>query len=73
MTAFQPKRSTGPSGQRGRCFFAGRPALCPAGKIFAPTQDLTESCVSFRYAKSIQTKDNHSERERETNGPHISQ
>ena len=37
MTAFQPKRSTGPS------------------------------------AKSIQTKDNHSERERETNGPHISQ
>ena len=72
MTAFQPKRSTGPSGQRGRCFFCGPPRP-PAGKIFAPTQDLTESCVSFRYAKSIQTKDNHSERERETNGPHISQ
>ena len=73
MTAFQPKRSTGPSDSGAGAFLRAALPSVRQGKIFAPTQDLTESCVSFRYAKSIQTKDNHSERERETNGPHISQ
>ena len=33
MAAFQPKRSTGPSGQRGRCFL-GRPAPLSGGENF---------------------------------------
>ena len=34
MTAFQPKRSTGPSGQRGRCFFCGPPRPLSGGENF---------------------------------------